>query len=173
MLKNKKKRTPRTRVVHNFDTAKTAGILFDAGEPDSFHLLLDFTKYLKSNGIKSKMLGFVESKEIPDNMVLRDNCELLTLNDIDLWMRPRTPEAVDFTNSDFNILFDVSMRDNFILHYLSTLSVANFKVGRYKTTENDYDFMINVEKKPSVEYLLEQIKIYVSILNKTREQSEI
>lgn len=119
------------------------------------------------------MLGFVESKEIPDNMVLRDNCELLTLNDIDLWMRPRTPEAVDFTNSDFNILFDVSMRDNFILHYLSTLSVANFKVGRYKTTENDYDFMINVEKKPSVEYLLEQIKIYVSILNKTREQSEI
>ncbi|MGC9344929.1 MAG: DUF6913 domain-containing protein [Bacteroidales bacterium] len=167
LLKKKKKQTPRNRAVYNFDNAKSVGILFDANHSDAFDSIIAFYKFLKKRGIKSQMLGYVEDKELPDQMVLRDNCEFVSLRDIDLWLRPKNEAGVNFMKETFDILFDLSLEDYFTMHYISTLSVAKFKVGRYKDTPNDYDFMINIDKKPSVEYLIEQIEVYVEILNKT------
>lgn len=169
-MRKKKKQTPRKRAVFNFETAKTAGVLFDANDPDGFTSIIDFSKFLKKEGIKARLLGYVEDKELPDQMVLRDNCEFVSLKDIDLFLRPKNQAGVDFMNTEFDLLFDLNLKEYFTAEYISTLSIARFKVSRFIKADNDFDFMINIEKNPSVEYLIEQIKIYVAILNKNPDR---
>jgi len=119
------------------------------------------------------MLGYVEDKELPDQMVLRDNCEFVSLKDIDLFLRPKNQAGQDFMNAEFDLLFILSLEEYFTLHYISTLSVAKFKVARYVESANDFDFMINIEKNPSIDYLIEQIIVYVAILNRRSDNKQI
>ena len=165
-LRKKKNQVSRNRSIYNFDTAKTAGILFDGNEEGTFQHIKEFSKFLKSKGIQTKLLGYVESKELPDEMVLWDNCDIVSLKEIDLLLKPKSPAAQEFLQTEFNILFDLSLKNYFTLHYISTLSPANFKVGRFTEDENDFDFMINVNKRPAVDYLIEHIRNYLSTLNK-------
>ncbi|MBE0654798.1 MAG: hypothetical protein IH594_13430 [Bacteroidales bacterium] len=165
VLKKRKKQSLRNRHVYNFDTAKTAGILFDANEPETFKCIKEFSKFLKSKGIKSKLLGYTESREIPGEMLLWDNCIPVSINEIDFLLKPKSENAQEFIRTEFNILFDLSLKQYFTMHYISSLSAANFKVGRYTEDANDSDVMINVSKNPTLEYFTEQIRKYIAILN--------
>jgi hypothetical protein len=169
-LVRKMKNHPRKKELHNFDTAKTAGILFDANDVDSFKSIKEFSKYLKSLGINTRLLGFAESKEMPDEMVLWDDCDLINIKDIDWLLRPKAEVAGAFIKEEFNLMFDLSIDYNFTICYISNLSAANFKIGRFAHHDHDFDFMIDISKQPSIDFFIEQIKNYVSILNKPEEK---
>lgn len=165
------KNSTRNKHLHNFETANSAGILFDASDTESFKYIKEFSKFLKSNNIRTYLLGYIESKEVPDEMVLWDDCDIVSINDIDWLLRPKSPAALDFINSEYNILFDLSLKHNFTMCYISKLSSADFKVGRYTDEDNDFDLMIDVNKNPRVDYFIEQIKNYISILNNPKKQA--
>jgi hypothetical protein len=171
ILRKKIKSSSRKKQLHNFETAKTAGILFDAGDTESFKYIKDFSKFLKSENIKPQLLGYIESKEVPDEMVLWDDCDIVSINEIDWLLKPSSPEALRFINTEYNILFDLSLTHYFTMCYISKLSSAIFKVGRYTEEDNDFDLMIDVRKNPQVDYLIEQIKNYLSILNNPKKQA--
>lgn len=170
VLKKRKKQSLRNRHVYNFDTARTACIIFDANEPETFKHIKEFSKFLKSNGIKLKLLGYTESRELPDEMLLWDNCIPVSINEIDFLLKPKSEAAREFIRTAFDILFDLSLKHYFTLYYVSSLSLASFKVGRYTEEANDYDLMINVSKNPSLEYFTEQIRKYIAILNTTEKK---
>ncbi|MFW5645123.1 MAG: DUF6913 domain-containing protein [Bacteroidota bacterium] len=170
ILKKKIKNSTRNKQLYNFNTAKSAGILFDASDTGSFSYIKEFSRFLKSNGIKTQLLGYIESKEVPDEMVLWDDCNIVTIQDIDWFLKPKSPEALDFIAREFNILFDLSLTHYFTMCYISKLSSANFKVGRYTDEDNDYDLMIDITKNPRVDYFIEHINNYLSILNNPKKQ---
>lgn len=159
------KTSPRKKQLYNFQTASSAGILFDAGDIASFKDIKEFSKFLKSKNINNRLLGYIESKEVPDEMVLWDDCDIVSINEIDWLLKPKTEAALNFMDTEFNILFDLSLNHYFTMCYISKLSSANFKVGRYTDDDNDFDFMIDIKKNPRVDYFIEQIKNYISILN--------
>jgi len=165
-LRKKIKQSPRHREVHNFDTASTAGIVFSAEDPESFKDILEFYDFLRSKKIKTHMLGITIENEVPDEMLLRDNTDLITKKDIGWLFNPTTVEADKFIQTPYNLLFDLNLSKDFTDYYIVSLSKANFKVGQYTEEDNDYDLMIDISKKPSVNYLTSQIKNYISILNK-------
>ncbi len=170
ILKKKMKNSVRKRKLHNFESAHSAGILFDANDKEAFGHIKEFSGFLKSNNISTRLLGYVESNELPDEMVLWDNCDLVSLKDIDWFLKPKTVVANEFITTEFNILFDLSLEHYFTICYISKLSSANFKVGRYTEDDNDFDFMIDINKNPRVDYLIEQIKNYISMLNNSKNQ---
>ncbi len=98
---------------------------------------------------------------------------MICKKDLDYLFRPRDEQRMNFTEKTFDILFDLSMNDYFPVVYLTTLSRASFKVGRYRETGSDNDFMIDIRNEFTVEFLIEQIKNYVSILNNPAEAGKI
>ena len=165
ILKRRKKEFNRAVQVHNFETARSAVILFPADDPADFPAIKEFRKFLEASGITCKAFGYVPEKEVPQEMLFWKSYSFITKNDLNWYYRP-TGEAVDlFYAQDPDILFDLTRDVPLELQYLVHLSTARFKIGIYTEEENDYDLMINLKEKTDMAYLTEQIKHYVSILN--------
>ncbi len=159
-------------MVHNFDTARKACLLFDASRSDEFRHIREFAGFLSSKGITPYMFGYTPEKEIPDEVAIRDKCDVISVRDLDWLFRPGGESTLKVLEQDFDILFDLSLSPNFPLSWLSELSTASFKVGRYTEEANDYDLMININSNPDIKFFIEQIKNYVSILNKPSKQKD-
>jgi len=165
MLAKKAKAFVRKKQTHNFNTAKSIGILFDAGKSEDFRQVKEFNKYLGSLQIECFLLGYVNAEEIKSDMLFRDKINIFCNKDLDFFDRPSHPDALSFLSKKPDILIDLSLVDYFPLRYISSLSPAGFKVGRFSSKNEHLDLMIDIHSKPELEFLIEQIKYYVSILN--------
>lgn len=167
-LKKQLKSHFRDRNIHNFTTAKTVAILFDADKPEDFNEILEFGKFLEDNHTETELLGLTNSKDIHNDIYLRGGSNILTLKDLNWYYKPVSSIATKFLNTNFDILFILTFDESYPVRYLSTLSRAHFKVGKYtESATNDIDFMINIDKNPKTQYLIAQIKTYIPILKST------
>ena len=164
-LRKKAALIKRKKTVHNFNTAKSVGIIFDASISDNFDQVKEFRKYLSSRNIHSDIMAYLNADDIPGEFILRENCFFYGNKDLDYFYQPANPQINNFIEKKFDILFDLSLDPPFPLLYISTLSMASFKVGKFSETPNDYDLMINTGTHSTIEYLVEQIKHYVGNLN--------
>lgn len=165
VLKNKLKGFERQVRVHNFETAKSAVILFDANDPASFPQIKEFRKFIESKGIQCKSYGYVQLKEIPQEMLFQKSFSFITKTELNWYLKPSGEVVDDFYSRNPDILFDLSMKVPLELQYLVKLSKAQFKISAYTDEENDYDLMIKLTDQDDVGYLCEQVKHYVSMLN--------
>lgn len=163
-LKNRLKHLHRNVKAHNFNTAKSVGILFSAPDEQSFGAIKDFLSYLSQKEIKVIALGYVPSKKIPQQYLMRKGINFYCNTDLNWYYKPKNEIINQFINQEFDILFDLSMNEYFTVNYVGSLSKASFKLG--KQTDNSYhDLVIDVNKNKTIDYLIEQIKHYVNILN--------
>ena len=165
ILENKRKKVVRHKSVQNFHTAKIAAIVFDAVDAESFQHIKEFRKFLESTNIKTELLGYVNEKEVPGDLLLWDNCQVFSRNNLDWFQKPKENVTAEFLSRNFDILFDLSSFDYFPLQYIAKLSMAKFKTARFTEADNDYDLMINTGENRDVKYLIDQMKIYIEMLN--------
>jgi hypothetical protein len=165
VLKRKIKEFRRDVQVHNFETARSAVILFPADDPAGFPAIKAFRKFLEESGIQCKAYGYVPEKEIPQEMLFWKNYSFITRNDLNWYYKPFGEVVESFYTQDPDILFDLTPNVPLELQFLVQLSTARFKIGIFTEQENDYDLMINLTKPSDMAFLTEQIKHYVSILN--------
>ncbi len=165
ILKRKKKGFQRQVQVHNFETAQSAVILFDTGEPESFKVIKDFRKFVESKGIRCSAYGYVRQKEIPQEMLFWKNYAFITRNNLNWYLKPGGEAVESFYASDPDILIDFTQDIPLELQFLVQLSTARFKIGCYTGQDNDYDLMINLTGRCDIGFLAEQIRHYVSMLN--------
>jgi hypothetical protein len=164
-LTKKLKSLVRSKKAHNFNTAKKIGILFDAGNQDDFRHVKDFNKFLSGLHIECSILGYLNSEEIRSDLLYRENVNIFCKKDLDFFFRPSHPDAIGFLSKKFDMLIDLSLIDYYPLRYISSLSPSDFKVGRFTEGKSELDLMIDIHSQPTLEFLIEQIKNYVSILN--------
>lgn len=170
-LRKKASLVKREKIVHNFNTAKKACVIFDASFPDGFQHITKFRKYLSSHNINSIVVGYVDADEVPGELILWKNCHFISKKDLDLIFRPKKSQMFSVMQENFDILFDLSLTYQFPIQYFSVLTTAEFKVGKFTDIMNDFDLMINIKEDQTIEYFIEQIIHYVNMLNKSVELS--
>ena len=171
VLKKRRKRFSRQVVVHNFETAHTAVILFDTSEDQAGTVIRDFVKFLKEQGISPKAYGMVMQKEIPQEMLFWKEYSFITRSDLNWYKSPKGNVCDGFFAVNPDILFDFTREQSLEIRFLVELSNAAFKVGCFTEAENDYDLMINLGEQYDMAFLSEQFKHYISILNPVNESS--
>ena len=165
VLKNKLKSFQRETLVHNFDTAKSAVLLFDAQKKDAFKIIWEFRGFLKNKGISCTVYGYVNQKEVPPDMLFWKDLYMINKNNLNWFLQPKG-ESVDLFNKENpDMLIDFNSNIRLELQFLVQLSPARFKIGCFTEEKNDYDLMIKLKEQDDMSYLSEQIKHYVSILN--------
>ena len=165
ILKNKQKNLNRETRVHNFDTAKSAVILFDALKKDAFKIIREFQGFLKNKGISCTVYGYVNQKETPPDMLFWKDLYMINKSNLNWFLQPKG-ESVDlFKKETPDILIDFNTDYRIELQFLVQLSPASFKIGCFTEEKNDYDLMIKLSGQEDISYLSEQIIHYVSILN--------
>jgi len=163
-LKRKSHLIRRNKRIHNFTTAGSAGIIFNCRQEEEFLAVKEFKQFLESESIRTDVIGYVSDKLVPDHYLLRTGFNFFCQKDLTWYYRPDTPFTDDFIKKNYDILFDLSLRDFFPLNYIVRLSPAAYKIGRL-CESCQYDLMIDVKEEKSVRYLIDQIKHYLSILH--------
>ncbi len=165
VLKNKLKGVKRETLVHNFETAKSAVILFDAQKKDAFKIIWEFRGFLKDHEIDCTIYGYVNQKEIPPDMLFWKDLHIINKSNLNWYLQPKGENVELFRKEDPDMLIDFNTNHRLEIQFLVQLSPARFKIGCYTEEMNDYDLMINLPGEVDMAYLSEQIKHYVSILN--------
>ncbi len=164
-IRKKQLEANRDTTVHNFKTARSSVILFDALLPDCFPVIKDFLKYLDKQKIQSSVLGYVDEKEVPQEMLFWENIELITRKETNWLYRPKGPVVESFLAKKPDLLFVFGFHLPIPLEYLARLSPAHFKVGCYMEEENDFDLMINTGDGCETAFFVDQVKHYINMLN--------
>lgn len=161
---NTRERTPNR---FNFNAIKTVGILFDATSPEDFELLKRYVVYLREHRKKVKVLGFFSTKQIPEMAFSKLEYDFFSTKELNWFGKPSSVVIQNFIDEEFDLLIDLNVNDLFPLKYISALSKANFKVGKFNENGVEiYDMMIDSDNTKTLKYFLRQIDIYITMLNK-------
>ena len=163
-LKRKSKRVKRNERIHNFTTAGTAGIIFNCCNEEEFRAVKDFKEFLESESIKTDVIGYVSEKSVPDHYLMRTGYNFFCQKDLTWYYKPNMPFTDDFIRKEYDILFDLSLKEFFPVNYIVKLSPSAYKIGHYRETDQ-YDLMIDIKKEKTLSFLISQIRHYLSILH--------
>ena len=165
VLKNKLKSFQRETRVHNFKTADSAVILFDAAKKNAFKIIWEFRGFLMDKGVSCIVYGYINQKEIPPDMLFWKDLHMINKGNLNWFLQPKGESVELYKQEDPDLLIDFNTDHRLELQFLVQLSPARFKIGCFTEEKNDYDLMINLSGQDDMSYLSEQIKHYVSILN--------
>ncbi|MBN1183571.1 MAG: hypothetical protein JXB49_14875 [Bacteroidales bacterium] len=150
LLERNIKKASRNVVVHNFDTAKTAGVIFNATHLINFEVVKKFVDFLQYKNIQVTTIGYVHSKKLIDHYLFRKGYDFFTKKDLNWYLRPSDRAVSNFLSKPFDILFNLSLETYYPIQYLVGMSKAMFKVGLFNQDEAYLDVMIDIEKEKKI-----------------------
>ena len=153
MLKGKTA-SGRKRGVYNFENARTVGIIVNSDSQKTFEAVREFMKFIKSKNIEVFSIGYVESQEVLDSYSRQIGMDYFTKKECTRMGKPKIQKASEFSEKDFDIMIDLSLSSVVPLKYIATASRAKFKIGRFDEQSNFYDLMIDISKKPELDYFI-------------------
>ena len=168
LLKKRIKHINRDKAVHNFETARSACIIFRCTEDEDFSIIKSFKKFLEENKINTFVIGYVDAKQVPDHFLLRTGFNCFCQKELSWWHIPSSPVLTEFLSKEFDLLFDLSLKNIFPVHYLVSMSRAQYKIGRF-TDDNNYDLMIDISKDNRLAYFCDQVRHYLGIIKSSRQ----
>jgi len=168
ILRKKISRIKREKFRGNITNARSIGIIWDASDPEEFTILSRFHQKMHEKNIDIKILGYFPGKHLPDRCTAIRYLTCLKNQDINFFYRPVAREANSFINTRFDILIDINFKQVFPLQYISSLSMAGFKVGIFENGFEDspYDLMIDLNKNTDIDTYLTQVVHYLEMINK-------
>ncbi len=146
--------------------ARTVGIIFHQEDNKSFEAVQRFVETLAKEGKQISVIGYIESKIIPDIYLLRKGYSFFCLKDLNWFCSPKPSFVYDFIEKDFDLLINLSIDSLFPVEYIYALSKAKFKVGKYTNGSEHADLLIDIKSSRDINYLIQQIIYYLSIINK-------
>ena len=150
----------------NFSNVKTVGILFDASHTEDFELVKRYVVYLREHLKKVKVIGYFSEKNIPALTYSKLEYDFFSTKEINFLGKPTTHIIDNFIEEEYDLLIDLNIHDHFPLKYISSMSNAKFKVGKYKEEdESIYDMMIDADGTQTLKYFLRQMDTYITMLN--------
>lgn len=164
LLRNKCAKLKRQKELFDFASATYVGVVCSTEDEISTGHLKDFLHYLSQRNIKYYVLGYFNGKNIPENFLYWKGMEFITHNDLNFFFIPNTPTVDKFIREPFDLLINCSIDNFFPIEYIAQLSLAKCKVGIWHDDNTCYDLMIDISKKKTVEYFLENLKLYLSDL---------
>ncbi|MBE9467679.1 MAG: hypothetical protein IMY72_05065 [Bacteroidetes bacterium] len=165
-LKRKLKKSFRTRQPINLKNAKTIGIVYNDNEQKSNVIIKSFVEFLSKKNIQVYVVEFINKKIKTENYIRKNGFNYFALNDLNCFYKPKSVIVDEFIKNEFDILIDLSLNNNYFpVKFINALSKAKFKVGKFYKTPNYYDFMINIDENNNLEFFIEQIKHYLSMIN--------
>jgi hypothetical protein len=163
LLNRRLKKLKRKRSASNLEVAHSIGLIFNAASQSSYQKADDFAQTLIARNMQVMMLGFVDNKEQLSFYADKKNGKFFSKKDLNWWGKPRSASADFFMGKQFDILIDLSLKESFPIQYIVAMSKAKMKAGKYLEQRSYYDLMIDIRKEPSLDYLIKQVVVYLTM----------
>ena len=172
ILANKMTRTKRKVFYSNINLVKKIGIVWDASRIEDFPILSKFHQKMNNRKIEVKIIGYFPDKILPDQYTAIRYLTCIRKNEINFFFAPVSHESSTFINNRTEVLIDINFNRLLPLQYISSLSNAGFKVGLFdpEAIKSPFDLMMEIKKPVNVESYLNQIILYLEMINSGAEK---
>ncbi len=162
LLQKNLKNNNRIVNVCSLEKAKKIGLTSVVSSRKELDSVKNFYKKLLSDNINISAVCYIPEKK-PDDFYLSDKqFNFFHDKDLDFFYRLKKQEAIDFQNTDFDILIDINNAAKWYpMHQLISKSKAKFKVGRFTAENSPFDLMINIKESDNIDYYFEQVLFYL------------
>lgn len=167
----KLKRDLLNRRIHRetvpFTDAKTIGVLFAAHTDEDIATALDYIDNLQKAGKEVEYIGFIGIKDYKKRFKNQEkDPHYIFESDFDFFHRPKRGLIEKFYKKNFDLLISLNYTNQFSLNYISSLSSARMRIGKFNmTTVNAFDFMID-DKGTDMKSYIDQLNHYLQLLKK-------
>jgi hypothetical protein len=152
----------REHEVVGFDEAKKIGILYDATDASNFEIMKAYVKKIRSHQKEVLALGYVDKKELPANQYAQYGLDFFTRKHLNWQMIPNYTIVSNFITEKFDILINLNSNKCFPLRYITALSHARFRIGRFdKKNMMCYEMMIDTKGEPGIKTFIEEVENYL------------
>ena len=166
MLNQKRREVSRYKTYHNLKTAQSVGVIFDASQQKMFLQARNFIEKIDKRGIHVVGVGYVEKTESLDYFSEHRLINFFSIKNLTWYSKPVNEAVTKFSIEKFDILINLSLKKHLPLDYIVALSRAKFKVGGLPTKRKFYDLMINIPQEQNLNYFIQQIEHYLTVINK-------
>jgi hypothetical protein len=157
----------RKRAIMNIDSANTIGILYCANNPVEVELMKKHIHTLRDMKKEVKSLGFLSVREVPLGLNGSVKHQYFSLKELNWYGKPSSQFIHNFVNEEFDILFDFGIPSQLPIMFITSISKAKCKVGRYVEKYAElYDVMIEADENKKLDYLITTTHNYMMLLNK-------
>ena len=158
-----------TQVV-SFNDAKKIGLLYDATEDSDYETVKQYVKALRTDHKEVSALGYVDKKELSRNQFAQLGLDFFTRKDLRWTMIPDSLEVKNFIREPFDILINLNEGNCFPLNYITAMSKARFRIGRYnKNHIHNFDMMIEAGNSTSLSNFIKEADKYLRIITNKNE----
>jgi hypothetical protein len=167
VLNNHLQNDTRHPQVCTINDAENIGIIYNATEYVSFEIIRNLVKDLAHQSKKVTVLGYVDSKKLIDNYLYRKGFDFFSKNELNWYYKPVSSNIDEFIQEPFDLLINLSLEDYFPIRYITTLSAATFKTGKFTPGDACLDLMIDIEKETQT-----MRSLHKEIIKDTRYKTE-
>lgn len=150
--------------------AKSVGVLFKDADAALLNKIEKFGSELatKFNIKDIHILSYTtkRAKEKPAYMVNSKLTKFFSIKETNFFLKPTGDTVKQFLAKPVDLLIDFSKNKFEPLRFVTAMSDAPFKVGRYAEQDEDfYDLMITLEDHKTDEEFFKQLMHYLSMIN--------
>ena len=158
-----------TQVV-SFNDAKKIGMLYDATEEGDYETVKQYVKLLRGDHKELLALGYVDRKELSRNQFSQLGLDFFTKKNLKWNMIPDSLEVKNFIKEPFDILINLNEGNCFPLNYITAMSKARFRIGRYnKSHIHNFDMMIDAGNSTSLSNFIKEADRYLRVITNKHE----
>ena len=149
----------------NLKDAKRIGILYTLDDVPDYERVSEFVSLLQGDHKEVKALGFVKNRNLVQRFLPKLSYDFFSKRDLTWFYKPIHKQVKDFIEKEFDLLIDLSLQDNFPLKYISGLSNALCRVGKFSDKNTEYyDLMIDLKPSMTSEEYLGQVQHYLTVI---------
>jgi len=172
-FKKELKKASSQREVIGWEAGKKIGLLYDATGDDDFEVMKQYVKQVRSQQKEVLALGYINKKQMPQNRFPQLGLDFFSKKDMGWKMIPNNLAVSNFINESYDIVINLSNNNIFALSYITAVSKAKFRVGRFdKHYVHCYDMMIEANNETDIKNLLQQTEDYLKKLKSSSSKYE-
>ncbi len=150
---------------HNLETAKCIHLFFDAKTKENYLPAKAFISELKAKKIRIQAIGMTENEEQKALFLFHQEVRFICPKETNWLGKPPKDTLEELNRQRADIFINLCAEDCFTGQYIAAFSDAKFKVSGI-SKDPVSDFIIDVSKKKSIPYLIEQTKHFLSTIQK-------
>ncbi|MDR3226318.1 MAG: hypothetical protein LBT56_01425 [Prevotellaceae bacterium] len=164
ILKTRASKNKREKAFCNIDSMKSVGILFE-NTGNMYVVANKMMKFFLSRRIKISAIVFenIKQSELENRKQFPTYVKIFTKSNLTWYGKPDCNETDKFMSQNFDVLIDMSRSSNYVFKYISTLSMAKFKIGGIEYQNDPFDLIL-LEKSDDVTKFVSLIINFLSTI---------
>lgn len=155
----------RIRKTVSLNDAKTIGVLYSIPDEETYKVIFNFLKSIKTEQKTVIALGYYDDNKLPSYLNQSIYNSIFTQKDLNWYKKPVNQYVNNFFKEDFDLFLNISVKEYYPLFYITAMTKAYMKVGRFNEKHTSfYDVMIKVEDNTSQAEFLENMTRYLNML---------